>query len=256
MIYVDGNEVGLFNVRTNKRTVITVFKDYLNLQFGPGKGNPSMNGNWIALAATEIATGKMVAFAYDLKNKVKYPDIDLSGVSTIKYVTISPQANYIVVTGLYGNDTRQVYDLMGNMIGSGWKEKGVPSHCDLTIDLDGKEIAVGVAKDGSKKTIKRSLSDGIITPIGPAVAHTSARNILRPGWVYGSMPYSDGSIYADEILAIRLDGQKVERLAYLPNSNLGYDTEVHAVPSPDGKYVMAASNWNDQSGMPVNAYVI
>ena len=197
-----------------------------------------------------------MAFAYNIETDQKYPDIPIP--YRVGSLTISPLGNYIVVNGDITNpnanmDETLVYDLQGNQVGPLWETYGRPSHFDVTVDSDGNQVAVGLAKSGTEsgRTIKRRLIDGQVTAIGPGGSHTSTRSIRRPGWAYVTRP---GGVYADEVLAVKLDGSLVERLVYLPNNKVDYPSEVHASPNPDGNKIIAAANWKTSTA--VNDYVI
>jgi hypothetical protein len=57
-------------------------------------------------------------------------------------------------------------------------------------------------------------------------------------------------------VAVKLDGsQTVERIAHLHTNRTDYLTEAHAVPSPDGRRVLWASDWESATGRPIGAYV-
>lgn len=263
IIYISGNELGLWNVRAGSKQILNTFSGYSNLKLGPNRGNLSNDGSKLAfLTENPNNNTELITFAYDWQRGVKYPDINLKEYPEEDlYVTISASGNYIVVR--YGSDNRQVFDLNGNKIGPAWSEYGRPSHCDLTLDENGDDdVAVGASKSDPdrRKLIKRRLRDGLVTVVGVAAAHTSARNLNRPGWVYTSGP--KGKIYKDEVLAIRLSDGLTERWGYVPNTWSDYEAELHAVPSPDGKRIIFASNWgepaNPATGIsrPVSVYVI
>jgi hypothetical protein len=248
MIYIQNNTLGKWNPFTGENVILHVFSGYMDLFIGPSDGNLSNDGEMIVLYST--MTKK--AFAYDLVRDIKYPDIDFSSDTKVNSVSISALGKYIVAN--INEDTAEVFDLQGKQIGSAWSEYGCPSHYDLTVDQNGDEVAVGVCKTGYKGIVKRRLSDGQITVIFPmGASHTSARNINRPGWVYVTGLYY--APYLNEVLAIKLDGTAFERIAWIPNNKVDYESEMHGSPSPDGKKVIVASNWNIGS-RPVQGYVI
>jgi hypothetical protein len=205
-----------------------------------------------------------VAFAFDLVRKRKYPDIPMAGVD-VDWVSVSPLGRHVVLNGVIdgGRDRTRVFDLEGRPVGPLWAAYGRPSHYDMAVDAGGEEVAVGVSKskpdDG--RVIKRRLRDGAVTVLtaGGYAGHTSARNLRRPGWVY--VTYQGRSRawppYWDEVAAVRIDGgRRVERLAHLHTARKDYLTEAHAVPSPDGRRVIWASNWEAEKGRPVGTYVV
>ena len=262
MIYVGANEVGTWNVRIGEKTVIGSFPGYSNFYLGPWEGNVSLDGSLLAVYAKKGSDA--VAFAYDMVNKVKYPDLELKGVD-VDWVSISALGRYVVLNGVIeGSDDRtQVYDLQGNRVGALWSDYGRPSHYDLTVDQNGDEVAVGVSKSAPDdgRVIKRRLRDGTVTVLtdGGYAMHTSTRNLKRPGWAYVTYQYRGDKYppYRDEVVAVKLDGSGgVERLAHLHTNDTGYSAEAHACPSPDGRRAIWASNWDSPTGKPVGAYVV
>ncbi len=152
----------------------------------------------------------------------------------------------------------------GNIV---WEETlyGFPSHFDTQIDQNGDEIIAGTAKsdkngiDYKGKVIKRRLSDGETTIISNYswANHTSGRNINRQGWVFVTYQNRDGSShypYYNELVAVKLDGSRTERICHLYSYDFDYVSESHGVPSPDGLKVMWASDWENNT-FPVQAYV-
>ncbi len=257
LIFVDGNQIGTWNVLTETKNVLASLQGYSDFDKGPNQGMSSNDGSKIAVAGYNAA-GEEIVFVYDLANKQKYPDFLLpAGTSS---VTISPLGNYVVISGdLDGVDQTQVYDLEGNKVGPFWSEFHRPGHFDLAVDENGDEVAVGRSKSDPDKylVIKRRLSDGVVTVIADAGAsHTSSRNLGRPGWAY--LSYNDPSLgpYFAEVVAARLDGSlDVQRLVHTHAVINEYVTEPHASPSPDGTKVIFASNWDDPNGN-VAAYVV
>ena len=262
MVYVKDNIIGYWNVRENKTEIIATFPGYSKFRIGPWEGNLSLDGR---LLVVDGEKGKdRIAFAYNLKNKQKYPDLVLNEVE-IDWISISASGQYIVLNGRINSkkgDQTQIYDLDGNKIGDLWSEYGRPSHYDLTIDENGDDVAVGVSKskpdDG--RVIKRRLQDGKVTVLTPGgyASHTSTRNVKRPGWAYVTYQHRGPTWppYWDEVVAVKLDGSMtVERIAHLHTKRIDYLTEAHAVPSPDGNRVLWASTWESGAGRPICAYV-
>jgi hypothetical protein len=266
-ILLNGQTLGLWNVRTDQITPVETFPSYKSLALGPNKGNPSHDGRMIALLGKD-QRGRQVVFAYDLVARRKYPDLDLNG-KDIAYVTISPSGNYIVVVGRLWPDEQskgdqtEILDLFGGRVGPAWKEYGRPSHFDLGFDALGEEVAVGISKSSPEawQIIKRRLRDGAVVPLSApgAGTHVSLRAIDRPGWAY--VTFGDGEDregwlpYHREIVAIKLDGsgQAVE-IAPTFSTGRPYVAEAHAVPSPDGCAIIFASDWGIRGG-DVGAYV-
>jgi len=130
-------------------------------------------------------------------------------------------------------------------------------HADMTIDpFDRFEDVLigGRACPGSSfgRVVKVRLRDGKVTPLSnpvnePPYLHGSARNVYRPGWFY--VTYSGDSQFVSrrffsEVVAVRLDGSgEVERLVHYRSRQSVYESQVQAVPSPDGGRVLLTSDW-------------
>ncbi len=255
MQYVGTNVVGEWNVRTGVKSIIRTFTGYSGFKLGPSEGNFSYDSKMVAIAALD-PSGNEVIFAYDISANIKYPDISLAFTNDLDWVSISPKGTYVVLQ--HDEDATIVYDLNGKKI-SEWKEYGTPSHYDLSVDADGNEIGVGVAKSGqSGRVIKRRLKDGAITALttGGYASHTSTRSFAAPGLAFST--YNDNPShppYISEIVMIRLDGTGVYRIAHHHSNVTDYLAEVHAVPSRDGTRIAFASNWEASSGRPVQTYI-
>ena len=251
-------ELGKWDVVNDISTTLIDLSDYTKCSFGQGEGNFSADGKKAAVYAEKDSL-KMI-FIVDVEKKTKGADIP---VTTLDNCTISPLGNYIVIDGDFagGSDRMQVRSAKdGRVI---WTESryGVPSHFDVQVDQNGDEVVAGVAKSHpyNGMVIKRRLADGKITVLvnkGYA-SHTSGRNINRPGWVYVTYNLRDEPSYypyQNEIVAVKLDGTRVERIGNIHSNSFTYAAEAHGSPSPDGTRVIFASDW-DSSNYPVQAYI-
>jgi hypothetical protein len=268
MICMSRRRIYTWAPRSNVSTAIYVPADYSNLQFGPYKGNPSRDGNRLVVRATNSA-GSLVAFAYDLSARKKYPDINLAALpGTSAYCGISPSGRYIYCFHRTddGTEATYIFTVDGVQI-QHWPEHHRPGHGDMAIDEDGSDVYVGISKADPDKwhVIKRRLEDGKVTDLAPAGygTHVSARNIKRPGWVFVSYEGSyakvaespDYAPFYREVVALRIDGSgEMRRIAQTRNAKSDYYSETHASPSPDASQVVWSSNW-DESGGPVADYV-
>jgi hypothetical protein len=261
MVFLGSRGVGYWNVRQNTIQVLNALSNYRDLNFGENKGNLSDDSTMLVITATR-SDGKKVAFAYDLANARKYPDIDMSGWYRVGWTTISPKKRYIVSYSWKTSTSKQriIFTLDGKLVQT-WSDYERPGHGDFMVDSNGYEVAVGRSKADDYKLITRRLVDGKITIIGNRckASHTSARNLRNPGWVVGSFtqgaPTSGEMPYNNEITAISTDGtQKARRYAQHNSVASGYDSEPHGSPSPDGKRVIFGSNWGVKDG-PIAAYV-
>jgi len=262
MVFLGAKGVGYWNVRTNTTEVLNALSGYTGANFGENKGNLSDDGTMVAITATR-SDGKKVVFAYNLVTGMKYSDIDMSAWYAVGWTTISPKGTYIVT---YSQRTRTstnerlIFTLDGQLL-QDWTEYERPGHGDFMVDSNGYELAVGRSKFDAYRLITRRLVDGRNTNISARckASHTSARNLLDPGWVFGS--FVSGALKSgdlpcsNEITAVSTDGtQTLRRLAQHNSVDNGYDTEPHGCPSPDGKRAVFASNWGNKTG-PVAAYV-
>ncbi|WP_374940425.1 hypothetical protein [Mesorhizobium sp. INR15] len=268
MICVDGRQIATWAPRTDSEEVQFASTNYRDLQFGPYKGNPSLDGNRIVVRATR-EDGHQVVFAYDLKQRRKFPDIDLAQLDgTNGACSISPLGGDILCFQTLKDGTEQafIFSVNGTLTQS-WTEHHRPGHGDMTVDADGSEIYVGISKSDPDKyqVIKRRLSDGKVTSLmkyGEA-QHASLRSLGMPGWVflsYGGSPdqvskHPDWAPYAREVIALRIDGSgDVRRVVQTRNVPFDYWSETHASPSPDGSQVVWSSNWGIPGG-PVYDFV-
>jgi hypothetical protein len=268
MICVASNEIYTWNPRSDLKTDRHVFPDYTHLQFGPYKGNPSTDGTKLVVRATD-GLGELVAFAYDISARRKYPDINLSNLRGRNgYCGISPSGRYVFCanTTFDGTDTAYVFTIDGLQL-QHWTDHHRPGHGDMTIDIDGNDVYVGISKASPDKwhIIKRRLDNGAVTDLAPSGEgqHASIRNINRPGWVFvtftGIYPGPDQrpeqTPFYQEVIALRIDGSgEIRRLIQTRNVKYDYWSETHASPSPDGAQVIWSSNWGRPGG-PVADFV-
>ncbi|MBR0695056.1 hypothetical protein JQ553_17710 [Bradyrhizobium lablabi] len=267
MICVIGRKISLWTPRTNAEEVMLIAEGYRGLQFGPGKGNPSRDGRRIAVRGTR-ADGATVAFAFDLESRQKFPDIDVGKLPGRDGVCeISALGNYVRCSRwVDGKDEAFIFTVAGDLVQS-WTEHHRPSHGDMTIDADGREVYVGISKSDPDiyQVIKRRLDDGVVTPLAPRgeASHASTRAIQRPDWVYLSYGGSPAEIaqlpkfapFAQEVIALRIDGSgEFRRIAYTHNVSYNYWSETHGSPSPDGSQIIWSSNWGVPGG-PVFDFV-
>lgn len=258
-LIIRDNEIVSWNINTEEENTLLAFDGYSNVGMGY-TGNFSDDGMRVAVSATRNNDNAEVVFYMDLSTQIKGVDIEIADINTIDYVSISSLGNYIVVVGSYasGGDRTKIISIDGNEIGF-WDQYGMPSHYDLATDFNGDEVAVGVSKSNPHegKLIKRRLSDGVITEltIGGWPPHSSARALGRPGWVFvwtsESLSYGP---YLTEILAVKLDGSRVERISHSRNEFGNYWNQAQPCPSPSGSRVMFASDWGANS-VPIQTYV-
>lgn len=268
MICVGDRSIALWNPRTNSEEILFEALEHRKMQFGPGKGNPSRDGTRIAVRASDDA-GKLVVFAFDLKDGRKFPDIQLSHLpGDNNYCTISPLGDKIVcyqsVPG--GDQHTYIFDLEGKRL-QVWQENHRPGHGDFAVDAGGDEYAIGISKSepDKYKVIKRRLSDGAVVSLMKygAATHVSMRSTGAQGWAIVSYEGDPQDVakhpkrapYARQIVALALDGSgEVIPVAQTNNIKVDYHSETHASASPDGSQVIWSSNWGVPGG-PVYDFV-
>jgi len=268
MICISRRAIYAWAPRSNANTIIYAPANYTNLQFGPYKGNLSRDGSRLVVVATNGA-GALVAFAYDLSARKKYPDINLGNLpGTNAYCGMSPSGRYIYCFHRMdeGTEVTYIFTVDGVQI-QHWTEHHRPGHGDMTIDEDGSDVYVGISKADPDKwhVIKRRLDDGRVTDLAHAGSgtHVSTRNIKLPGWAFVSYEGSyskvvgnpGGAPFYQEVVALRIDGSgEIRRIAQTRNAKSDYYSETHASPSPDASQVIWSSNWGEAGG-PVADYV-
>ena len=130
-------------------------------------------------------------------------------------------------------------------------------HADLArdpFDHDEDVLIGGRACPGSTlgHVVKVRLRDGLVTPLTDPTneagySHGSARATGRPGWFYVTYARdAPGKRFNGEIVAVKLDGSgAVQRFGQVHGRAGSYRAQAHAVPSPDGRRVLFASDWTE-----------
>jgi hypothetical protein len=268
MICVGERDIRLWAPRTGRVAVLFHASALRDLRFGPGKGNPSLDGSRIAVRAVQ-ESGQAVVFAYDIVKKEKFPDVTLGALpARSSSCSISPLGDLIHCLQSQKDETEQtlVFDIHGKLVQK-WLESHRPGHGDMTVDADGAEVYVGVSKSGPDRyqVIKRRLKDGVVTPLLPygEASHVSLRATGLKGWAIVTCEgdpaevaeHPDWAPYARQIIAVALNGSgDVRILANTNNNAVTYESEAHGTPSPDGSKIIWSSNWGAAGG-PVHEFV-
>lgn len=262
MICVSGRAIYTWAPRSDTKTIVFVGDDYRDLRFGPNKGNPSRDGSRLVVRAT-TKSGTLIAFAFDISTKTRFADIRLTDLPGINgYCSISPSGRYIFCSQKLsgGIEEGYVFTVDGAQL-QHWTDHHRPGHGDMTVDVDGSDVYVGISKDNPDKfhIIKRRLVDGKVTDLAPygEGQHASLRNSNLPGWVFVSYGGNSSEVsgqsgrapFYQEVVALRIDGSgEVRRIAQTRNPKHDYWSETHASPSPDGSQVIWSSNWGRPGG--------
>lgn len=266
MIYVTSSGgVGYWDVRKNTWSVRVPASGYSSASLGNNEGSPSYDGRYVAVLATSSA-GKKVAYVVDLLSNTKGADIDLtaSGASSVDWVSMSASGLYVVAavndrqTYVWNRSTGAIVQKITNYLFG---------HADLALNESGADVIWGGVGGGPSASLKTfaaiTLSGGSVylsTPPTTYNVHASGKAYKRPGWGYGVVNTTDGGL-GGELFAAALSGpMRVERYAHHRSSvtsgsaGFNYNSEPHAVPSPDGKQYMFASNWGSTS--VVSAFIV
>jgi hypothetical protein len=300
-INVRGNEVMWYDVVNCIKTRTWRLPFSAN-DFGPSEGNPSNDGRFAALSdgsrmvvvdmdpqpPLEAYPSQRIGPVFNI------PSCGLSGGCTIDWVSISASGKYVVIN--YVGDHPQVFDVNPNTLEisprpmpdasprcSGPANQGYiydVGHADLTMNPfdNNEDVLIGQEHCGNRGSrvqgqlmggvVMVRLRDGAITsltdPTNEAYPHhISTRNYDRPGWAYVSYHPDAGKRFADEIVAVKMDGSKtMQRFAHKHSNFWGcFRCESHAVPSRDGRRVIWASNWARNctvcgSSSEIKAYVV
>jgi hypothetical protein len=244
-----GNTLVSQNATTGVRTTLRAFTAYSSISIGDYEGGVDDNDAYVALIGT-TSGGARHLITYNIASNTIVADI--VAPSNMDNAQISRKGNYVVVVG-GGYTRRYTRDLSSyiTLSSNGY-------HGDNALDASGNEIYVA---NNAPYVVSYSLSSGASRQLlsGPTAfeyGHVSGRNTNRPGWVYLSnydTAVTIGRTGRDQVVAVKTDGSgTVEVFGFAHHSNQTYASEPHAVPSPDGRRVMFASEWG---GSEVYAYV-
>jgi uncharacterized protein YjdB len=297
-IAVSGSELMWFDVTTCTKTrswTLPISVDGI----GSYEGNASNDGRYVALGnadgsgifVVDMATSRIGPVYNALANchmsgcVYDWVQISASGKYVVVQYTASPDTGQAAqvfdvdatTLALTMHPTAQIYPHCGGATTYGHIYN--LGHSDLTVNpFDGNDdVLIGKEHCGNTgKTVAGRLvggvvmvrlRDGLMTPLTDPtneaeVRHVSTRNLDRPGWAYVGYVPTPGTRFADEIVAVRLDGtQTVERLVHKHTNDGGcYRCEAHSVPSRDGKRVLWASNWMSSgtggAASAIEAYIV
>ncbi len=245
----NGNRLYSQNATTGALTVIASFGGYGFVTIGDSEGGVSDDDRYIVLLGYPSSGAKHI-IVYDLIARSIVADSVAPGGTD--NAQISRKGNYVIVVG---PGTRRYTRTLTSYL----QLEPYGNHGDNALDASGNEIYVTNNAPGVKSF---RLSDGASTLLlGSGTAfeygHTSGRNIHRPGWVY--LTVYDNSVTAgrpgrDQVVAVKTDGSgTVEVFAFTHHTDTStYSMQPHGVPSPDGRYVVFASEWGTSG---VNSFV-
>ena len=266
-VYLNANgSVGHWNVRTNVSTLkfSAPAGAYSGANLSWPEANVSYDGRWVTVQATRNSDGRKVAYTVDIGAGTKGADIDLAafGVGAVDWVSVSPLGTYVVVSAVIDGAGYRVkaWDRATGRQVQYWTTHPL-GHADIGIDQAGREVVFGGANGSvnAKQFVTLDLASGAVAVQSPPTSynwHASTRSNLRRGWGYAVTNDYTGTALDGEIYALKLDGSRgIERYGRYHGVNSRYDDAPKAVPSPDGKRLLFASNWGSTTG-PIQAYVL
>lgn len=257
--YLVDNEVRSYDIGSDARKTLRTFNEYQRVS-GMGEAELSADGQNLVLVGDDREV-----FVYNIPGNVKGPVLRLTSPGTIDNVFMTPDNNVLV--GWYAKGTSrfnglELFDRNMNFLRQIFPVLG---HMDIGRDSNGDEIAL-IHNSGHPSppvnclnaVVKVRLRDRRQTCLLPfdwgIGVHISAP--LEGDWFIVSTysqndpslpPPGSGMRYRDEILRVRLDGSRVERLAHhWSRAYDSYSFQPKASISNDGSRLVFSSNYRRQ----------
>jgi hypothetical protein len=255
---VVGNAFARQDATTGAVTKLRAFASYTGITIGNYEGGISDDDRYIALIGT-TSTGAKHLITYDVSTNAVLGDVAVA--ANINNAQISRKGNYVVVVNdTDGTSRGQGVERYTRDLSSRINLTAYGRHGDNALDQNGNEIYVS---NNAPNVVAFNLATGAATRLlGGTTAfeygHVSGRNIDRPGWIYLSVfdnTATAGRPGHDQVVAVKTDGSgTVEVFGFSHHTNTTiYAMQPQAVPSPDGRHVIFASEWASTS---VLAYVV
>jgi hypothetical protein len=250
-----GNALYSQNATTAKITKIRTFTSYSSLTIGDYEGGISDDDRYIVLIGTTSGgTRQLVTY-----NVASDTVVGTMTVTNINNAQISRKGGWVVVVNnSVGTAKGQGVERYSKDYSSRILLTAYPRHGDNALDANGNEIYVA---NNAPNVVAYNLATGGGTRLLAGTTayeygHVSGRNLDRPGWVYLSVfdnSATAGRAGHDQVIAVKTDGSgTVEVFAFSHHSGTLYASQPQAVPSPDGRRVLFASEWG---GSSVLAYI-
>jgi hypothetical protein len=241
---------------TEAITKLHTFTGYSNLTIGDYEGGISDDDRYMALIGTS-STGTTHLITYNVAAGSVVADIAVP--SDINNAQISRKGNYVVVVNdNIGTARGQGVERYTRDLSSRINLTPYGRHGDNALDASGREIYVA---NNAPNVVAYNLATGGGTRLLAGTTayeygHVSGRNLDRPGWIYLSV-FDNGATAGrpghDQVVAVKTDGSgQVEVFAFSHHTDTAYADQPQAVPSPDGRRVLFASEWG---GSGVYAYI-
>jgi hypothetical protein len=258
----DQNAIAEYFPRTDKFNILWTLDGYKKLWIQGQTRKTSNDGKRVGIRAIRKSDGKEVNFMFDLSTGKKGSDI-LVTAGQSRGALISASGKYVIVRLNAGEGEYDVHDaetgaLVFQRRCSSKCER--PKHYDTYL-FNGRDYLLG----GGNHLRRVDLLTGEVFRHDDFSKdifcdHHSTRNYNDGRWVFTAC-MSGGKLFANEIIAYRVDGNKknvVRRLAWHNSARDDYRAEVHVNVSPDSKKAVFASNWAYGTGGDrfVSAYVV
>lgn len=243
------------NLRTGEGRVLLDLEKYgFKNASGKMEGNPDKKMTVYAVAG-ETTHDKTSMALVDIQDGKVLASRRIDPAWVRDWISVSPSGKFIVTMG---KTRSRIFDRKLHLIHE--LPKGSHGHGDLCLAEDGREALVFDGADltlNGKRNINIAWLDtgkvDIGTRIGwSATPHVSCRNMKFPGWAListqGKGRRSDYPNLDSEIFWLKLDGSgEIRRVAHHRSSREkgGYFAEQHATSDPTGRWILFASNWQD-----------
>ena len=277
MYGISGNSLIKYKVSSTIRTTMHTFSEYNAISIGLYEGNVSNDDKYVALWCPK--GGRYFTVVYDMQADSVYSTYEMGPQGQqdyyetfgLNWVCISQTGKYVVIQWQRSGSGRdmgvEVFDNKMNFIRQVTGTVKNAYNIDMGLDVDGNDIVV-YQNLSTCDIMTQRLSDGKITKVlsGSKISKAttiSCRNVQRPGWAYfGDFEAGPGSVAEfhaagtsekskasyNTVFALKLDGSEtVQVYSHMHHStNEGLYVQPMPVPSPDGKKVMFASDWEEE----------
>jgi hypothetical protein len=251
-----GNKLVSQNATTAAVTTLHTFTGYSTISIGDGEGAIDDNDRFVALLAVTTG-GAQHLIVYDIALDSVVATLALP--SRPDNAEISRKGNYVTIGWLTdGTGLHQGIERYNRALTSRINLTPYGRHGDNALDANGNEIYVANSPYVDSFLLSTGASTRLLS--GRTAfewGHVSGRNIQRPGWIYLSVfdnTATIGRAGRDQVIAVRTDGSGIiEPFGFEHHQDTThYAMQPQAVPAPDGRRVLFASEWG---GTEIHTYV-
>jgi hypothetical protein len=235
---------------------------------GPGEGNPSLDGRYLAVNVGDGSDGPGAALPYfylvDMTDCMPTPYTDCAtkktdeisissvGISSLDWVSMSPLGTYVVVSRNYQETAVLDWDPATGVVSTTRRAEFSAGHYDMAASEDSLEYAL------EGRGYMFNLADGTQSALwftGSGNYHLGAHTDGVIGWGIAS-DYSDTGSAQGELIAFGTNG-RFYRLAHhrQVGATSGALAPPYAVLSPDGKRAFFGSRWGEFGGA-IQGYIV